>query len=60
MEPRWIWPFELLDKIGEGGMGVVYRARYVRNDRQVAVKLLPSDAASNKTLWRDSNVRWMY
>ena len=50
MESRWIWPFELLDKLGEGGMGVVYRARYVRNDRQVAVKLLPPDAAANKTL----------
>lgn len=50
MENRWVWPFELLDKIGEGGMGVVYRARYVGNDRQVAVKLLPPDADKNKTL----------
>ena len=50
MEKRWVWPFELLDKIGEGGMGVVYRARYVGNDRQVAVKLLPPDADKNKTL----------
>jgi serine/threonine-protein kinase len=41
MERRWIWPFELLDKLGEGGMGVVYRARYVKNDKIVAVKLLP-------------------
>lgn len=50
VEKRWVWPFELLDKIGEGGMGVVYRARYVGNDRQVAVKLLPPDADKNKTL----------
>ena len=50
MESRFIWPFELLDKLGEGGMGVVYRARYVGNDRQVAVKLLPDDVATNETL----------
>lgn len=50
MESRFIWPFELLDKLGEGGMGVVYRARHVGNDRQVAVKLLPDDVASNETL----------
>ncbi len=50
MESRFIWPFELLDKLGEGGMGVVYRARHMGNDRQVAVKLLPDDVASNETL----------
>ena len=50
MEKRWIWPFELLDKLGEGGMGLVYRARYVGNDRMVAVKLLPDDVAANPTL----------
>jgi serine/threonine protein kinase len=50
METRWIWPFELLDKLGEGGMGVVYRARYVGNNRQVAVKLIPDDITANPTL----------
>lgn len=50
MESRFVWPFELLEKLGEGGMGVVYRARHVVNDRQVAVKLLPDDVASNETL----------
>ena len=49
MEPRWIGPFELLEKIGEGGVGVVYRARYVGNNRQVAVKLIPSDITANST-----------
>ncbi len=50
MESRWIWPFELLDKLGEGGMGVVYRARYVGNNRMVAVKLVPEEVGANPTL----------
>lgn len=49
---RWIWPFELLERIGEGGMGIVYRARYVVNDREVAVKMLPDDVTSPTVLAR--------
>ncbi len=50
MENQWIWPFELEEQIGAGGMGVVYRARYVGNDRRVALKLLPKHIADNPTL----------
>ena len=42
MEKRWIWPFELEEQIGSGAMGLVYRARFVKNDRRVALKLLPA------------------
>ena len=49
MESRWVWPFELIEKLGEGGMGVVYRARYVGNNRQVAVKLIPNDVTASPT-----------
>jgi len=49
---RWIWPFEILEQIGEGGMGVVYRARYVVNDRQVALKMVPADVADKTALVR--------
>jgi len=50
MASKWIWPFELIEKLGEGGMGVVYRARYVGNNKIVAVKLLPDDIAQNPTI----------
>jgi eukaryotic-like serine/threonine-protein kinase len=40
-------PYEILGPIGEGGMGVVYRARDPRLDRQVAIKLLPPAMAGN-------------
>ena len=39
--------FEMLDRIGEGGMGVVYRARQISVDRIVAIKVLNAQVAQD-------------
>ncbi|MFB6350834.1 MAG: protein kinase [Bradymonadaceae bacterium] len=38
-------PFRLIEPIGEGGMGVVYRGRHRRDGTSVAVKIMTSDLA---------------
>ena len=39
--------YVLMEKIGAGGMGQVYKARHLRMDRLVAVKVLPAHMTKN-------------
>jgi serine/threonine protein kinase len=47
-----IGPYQVIAKLGEGGMGEVYRARDGRLGRDVALKILPRQIADPSSLAR--------
>ncbi len=41
-------PYEILSRLGAGGMSEVWRARDTRLNREVAIKVLPASWAMNQ------------
>ena len=49
LDGKTLGPYVDLEKIGQGGMGAVYKGYHSAMDRHVAIKVLPADIAKDET-----------
>lgn len=52
LDRKRLGAYELDDKVGEGGMGVVYRAKHALMRRPTAIKILPPEKSSQAAVER--------
>jgi serine/threonine protein kinase len=52
VNPPTVGEYVLGEKLGEGGMGVVYKGSHACSERPVAIKLLPAQRASRENIQR--------